>query len=129
MVKVKIINEVLGSPKDHVEKTLKLLMDAARRNKDFKINSEKIFEARKLEDNPFFSAFTELEIEFKDLQDLIGFCFDFMPSSIEILEPGELKMDSIRGSDLFNELMARLHQNDMALKNALAELAILKKKR
>lgn len=129
MIKVRIINEVLGSPKEHVENTLKLLLDNMRQNKNLKLINEIIFEATKLEDKPLYSSFAELEIEFKVLEDLVGFCFDYMPSSIEILEPEELKLEAISVSDLFNELMARLHQNDMMLKNAIAELAVLKREK
>ncbi len=129
MIKVRIINEVLGSPKEHVENTLKLLLDNMRQNKNLKLINEMIFEATKLGDKPLYSSFAELEIEFKVLEDLVGFCFDYMPSSIEILEPEELRLEAISVSDLFNELMARLHQNDMMLKNAMAELAVLKREK
>lgn len=128
MIKTKIINEVLGSPKEHVENTMKLLIDNMKKNGNLKFNSENIFEAVKLENNPLYSSFAELEIEFEALESLVGFCFDYMPSSIEILEPSELKLGAISLSELFNELMARLHNNEMLLRNALAELSLLKKK-
>ncbi|MBI2499435.1 hypothetical protein HYV88_04300 [Candidatus Woesearchaeota archaeon] len=127
MIKTKIINEVLGSPKEHVENTMKLLIDNMKKNKNLKFNSEKIFEAMQLEDKPLYSSFAELEIEFDILESVVGFCFDYMPSSIEILEPSELKLNAVNVSELFNELMARLHNNEMLLRNALAELSLLKK--
>lgn len=129
MIKARIINEVLGAPKDHVETTLKLLVDNMRQNKNTKVMSESIFEATKLPDKPLYSSFVELDIEFKSLEDLMGFCFDYMPSSIDILEPEELGLEASSLNELFNELMARLHQNDMMLKNALAELSFLKRER
>ena len=82
---------------------------------------------KKLEDKPLYSSFAELEIEFDILESVVGFCFDYMPSSIEILEPSELKLNAVNVSELFNELMARLHNNEMLLRNALAELSLLKK--
>lgn len=129
MIKTKIINEVLGSPKEHVENTMGLLINNIKQNNNWKVERDEIFEAKKLNENsPFYSSFIEMEISFEGLENLMAFCFDFMPSSIEILEPDEIKMETANLSELFNELMARLHNNDMLLRNALAELSLLKKK-
>jgi len=51
-----------------------------------------------------------------------------MPSSIEILEPQELKINTTNAAELFNDLLARLHQNDLLLRNVIAELGMLKRK-
>ena len=60
MIKTKIINEVLGMPKEHVENTLKLLIDNMRQNKNLKFISESVFEATQLGDKPLYSSFAEL---------------------------------------------------------------------
>jgi len=127
MIKTKIISEVVGSPQEHVDKTVKLLLEKIKENKSFECKEEKIFEAQKIEGQPLYSAFIEYILEFSKLEDFTGFCFDYMPSSIEILEPAEFKMSAIDTSEMFNELMARLHQNDLLLRKVLAELEWIKR--
>jgi len=125
MIKAKIISEVLGSPQEHVDKTLNLLLEKLKERKSLHIENEHTFQAEKIEGKPFFSGFIEYEISVENLNELSGFCFDFMPSSIEILEPERIGINSVEAGDLFNEIMARLHQNDMLLRNTVAQLNML----
>ena len=128
MIKARIISEVLGSPQEHVDKTLKLLLDKIKERKELNLTNDKTFNAEKLEDKLLFSGFLEYEISVESLNTLSGFCFDFMPSSIEILEPDSLNFKTVEMADLFNEILARLHQNDMFLRNAVAEMNLLKRR-
>ena len=127
MIKAKIISEVVGSPENHVNKTLDLLMEKIKERKDFVVSNEKRFEAEKMPDKPLYSGFWEYLIEFEKPESLVGFCFDFMPSSIEILGPLEINLKSVMAADLFNELLARLHQNELVLRNAMAQIMLLKR--
>ena len=63
-----------------------------------------------------FGTFVELEMKFKDMFILGNFCFDYMPSSIEILEPEELKLSNRDVAAVFNDLQGRLHKVDMVAK-------------
>lgn len=128
MIKCKVISEVLGSPQEHVDKTLNLLLEKLKERKSLHVSSENIFNAEKVEGKPLFSGFIEYEMEVDGINELTGFCFDFMPSSIEILDPDELKMNSVHAGEFFNDMLARLHQNDMFLRNTVAELAMMKRK-
>ncbi len=128
MIKARVISEVIGSPQDHVDRTLNLLLEKLKERKLLNVSNERIFNAEKMENKPLFSGFIEYEIDVENINELTGFCFDFMPSSIEILEPDELVFTTIISSELFNDLLARLHQNDMVLRNVVAELTLLKKK-
>ena len=129
MIKAKIISEVLGSPQEHVDKTLQLLLEKLKERSSLHIMNETIFQAEKIEEKPFFSGFIEYEISVENLNELSGFCFDFMPSSIEILEPDKLNINAVEAGEFFNEIMARLHQNDMLLRNTVAQLNLLRKEK
>jgi len=122
---VRTVIEILGAPREHVDKTLKMVVDKA--NSAFKIRDKKIYDAA--EYKKLWSAFTELEIEFKDVNALIGFCFDYMPSSIEVLEPNEFNYKNMEFNGFVNDLLARLHKYDMILKNLKAENILLKKEK
>jgi hypothetical protein len=50
-----------------------------------------------------------------------------MPSSIEIIEPEHLHVDSRKFTAFFNDLQARLHQLDMVTKQTKTEVLFLRK--
>jgi flavin-binding protein dodecin len=120
-IKIKSVIEIVGAPKEHVEETMR---EAVNKVKDtFKVTKSKIYEAEQIE--KFWSTFTDFEMELKDINQLIAFCFDFMPSSIEILEPDKIDIKQNEVSDLMNDLLARLHQYDMILKNLNAQVRVM----
>ncbi|MBS3144890.1 hypothetical protein J4208_04875 [Candidatus Woesearchaeota archaeon] len=127
-LKARAILEILGSPEEHVKKTMQMILEKAKQYPDAKITNEKLFPSEKMGDKNLWSTFAELDMEVKTIQVLTGFCFDFMPSSLEIVEPEELQLQHHVVSDVLNDLLARLHQYDMVLKNIHAENILLKKK-
>jgi hypothetical protein len=104
-----------------------MILENIKKIKDLEVIDTTIAPAEQIE--KLFSTFAEIEINFKELAQIIGFCFDFMPSSIEILEPSELKIDNIKANGLINDLIARLHRYDMFLKNLHAENTLLKQEK
>mgnify|MGYP001585341470 CR=1 FL=1 len=68
-----------------------------------------------------WSQFVELDLVVKGTEKLISFCFEYMPSSIEIAKPESLGMTSRELSIFLNDLQARLHNVDMIVKQLKAE--------
>ena len=126
-INARVILEIIGAPKEHVDETLKDVEDQIKQEIDRKVIKSKIFKAEKMKDKPFFSGFIESEIEFKDFDKLMGFCFDFMPSSVEILEPHLLNVPVNELNNMLNDLIAKLHQYDMIVKNLRAENILMAK--
>ncbi len=118
---VRVIIEIIGAPKEHVDETLKDVEEHLKQQSDMKVIKSNFFKAEQMKDKPFFSAFLEDEIEFKDFDKLSGFIFDFMPSSIEILEPYIFEVPVSDLNAMLNDLIAKLHQYDMVIKNLRAE--------
>lgn len=118
-----IIIEIAGKPKEHVEKTLKLVVDKIKENKDLNVKNANFEKPKEIEN--LFSAFAEIEAEFKNLSVLLGICFDYMPSSIEIIEPTELKLKAPNFTDFLNDLQSRLHNIDLKLKAVVQQNEIL----
>ena len=128
-IKVRCIVEIVGGPKEHVEKAMGVVVGKLKEDKKIKIISDKVFDAKPLEGkHPLFSSFCELDFEVDTMKDLFGFCFDFMPSSVEIYDPTELRVKMEDVNNMFNELLSKLHQYDMALKNIYAQNVLLKRK-
>ena len=84
-----------------------------------------IFEAQEKE--KLFFTFTEMEMRFDNVEGLIGFCFDYMPSSVEILGEKEINVKREEIENVINDLLAKLHEYDMVLKNLRAELILTRK--
>ena len=128
-IKARSIIEIVGGPKEHVDKAMNIVVSKLREDKDIKLLKEKVFEAKPLEGKkPLFSTFCEVEIEVKEMDELFGYCFDFLPSSVEIYEPAQLVLKAESVNDMVNELISKLHQYDMAFKNIYAQNILLKRK-
>ena len=123
-IRCKIIIEIHGKPRDHVEKTLREYIDKINNDSDLIILNSNFSEA--VEKGKLWATFSELDMIIKGIPKLIAFCFDYMPSSIEISKPDEFIMKKSTVEDLMNDLQARLHQVDMIVKNQKNENEFLK---
>jgi len=117
-IKINSIIEIAGKPEKHVTETLEKMMDILKKNNKITINKSDIAPTKKV-DMPhpadknkkveIFSSFVDLELEFPNFDELMQFCFAFMPSSIEIIEPKELKIGQKDLENPLNDLLSRLH--------------------
>lgn len=125
-LRCRAILEILGKPKDHVENTRDLLVGRLRDDPTLSILKEYSAPLSPKE-NTLFTTYVELEMVFKDLSSLIGFCFDYMPSSLDIEKPASIAFENHELSAILNDLQAKLHNVDMAAKTFRAERDVLKK--
>ncbi|MBT7556202.1 hypothetical protein HN615_04675 [Candidatus Woesearchaeota archaeon] len=126
-IKVRAIMEIMGSPEEHVSKTMNMVVEKLKNSDYFKCIEEKVSESTKIEDRPFWSKFVEAELEFDEVDMITGFCFDFMPSTLEVVEPSKINFERNILNNLWNDLIARLHQYDMLVKNLHAENVVMKR--
>lgn len=124
-MRVRAIVEMLGAPKEYIVKTLKTYVKKIGENKETIVLKEKYAKPRKQE--KLFSIFVELEMLVKDASTLAFFCFDYMPASIEIIEPEKFTYNARDFANFFNDMQARLHRLDMVIKNLTAKASVLEK--
>ncbi|PIN70710.1 hypothetical protein COV93_00430 [Candidatus Woesearchaeota archaeon CG11_big_fil_rev_8_21_14_0_20_43_8] len=120
-VLARLVVELLGKPKEHINETLRLVVQRMKDEEDIHLIKEEVYEAEFRDDSQMFSAFVELEVLAENIPSLIGLCFFYMPSSIEIVEPSHIHLQCSDITDLFNDLMGKLHKLDMTTKNLRAE--------
>lgn len=120
----RVIIEVAGFPKEHIESVIKKLVERIKSEEE--VLRSDIFEIKKI--NEFWSTFAEIEISLTDLDHLSRFCFEYMPSSIELLEPERLSLESKDFEDVYNDILGKLHHYDMNMKNIKAANIIFQKK-
>ncbi len=126
-IKARVIIEVVGSPKEHVAETLNSLIDKIKEDKELNLEKQEIFEPNELPDLKLFSTFVEADIKFINIEKLIGFCFDFTPSSIEVIEPFNFIFDARFLNCIFNDIITKLHRYTMLIRNLDAEYTLLKR--
>ena len=119
-IKIGAIIEVAGKPASHIEETVKKMISILKENKKISVLKEEIAPVSKVElpgaHNPkkkveIFSSFADLILEFPTVDELMQFLFVFMPSSIEILEPENLKIKQKDFENSLNDLLAKLHEH------------------
>lgn len=123
-IRCKTIIEVLGKPKEYVESALKQYIEHIKEDSGLVILNEDYSEVK--EQGNLWSKFVELDLVIKGTAKLIGFCFEYMPSSIEIDKPEQLILSNSELSGFINDLQARLHNVDMVVKQLNAENNFLK---
>jgi len=128
-LRANLIIEVLGKPAEHIEKALEFAIEAMEKEKKVNVLNKKIHKAVLVkESKDVYTTFAEIEILVDGLYKLIEIVFDYMPSSVEIVEPTTLSMKLEDANALLNDLAMRLHQYDALLKKGRLELEILKRK-
>ena len=124
-IRCKIIIEMLGKPKEHIEKTLGMYVDKIKNDSNLIVLNTEFADAQ--EKKGLWATFVELDMIIKGIPKLIAFCFDYMPSSIEILKPKEFIIKKSTIEDFINDLQARLHTLDMIIKKQKNENEFLKR--
>lgn len=112
-VHVNILYEMIGSPKEHIDKTLKLFLENIDSDKQIITISEDIEETVALEGG-MFSAAAEVEYLIEGIEKLTWLAFNFMPANIEIKAPKELTFMAKDFSGWLNDLLAKLHEVNTA---------------
>jgi len=125
-LRTRLIVEIAGFPEEHITHTLNLVKDKVAEIKGVDLIKADIREPKKISER-MWTGFVELEALMDRLSTLMGICFDFMPSSVEILEPDTIREDAGYLSDVFNDLTAKLHQYDAVAKMLRAKLALKEK--
>lgn len=123
-IRCRTIIEVLGKPKEHVEDAIKEYIEHIKEDSELVVMNEDYSEIK--EQGKLWSKFVELDLVIKGTKKLISFCFEYMPSSIEVVKPEHLAMTNPELSNFLNDLQARLHNVDMAVKQLKAENDFLK---
>ena len=113
--------EVLGKPQEHVESSLKDYVNKLKEDENYTVIREEFAEAKKQDDQELWAVFAELEIKTSDVEKIISFCFEYMPSVLEVLTPKSLILEGEKITTFLNELQAKLHQVDMVAKQLKIE--------
>src|SRR5680860_1089471 len=102
MVRVIMIVEMAGRPAAHLTESLEKHVGILRQVKDAEVHEIKVSEPREIKldekadvkkGDEMFTAFAECDFEIPSFSRLSETMFDFMPSSIEVIEPNNVNLD------------------------------------
>lgn len=114
-----MIIEVLGRPPEHLKIALETHIKKINNVKGCSLSSFNISDAKLVDkEKDMHSCFAEVEIKAENLSKVVELVFDFMPSSIEILEPSNIKFDAQQASMFLNDLSGKMHKYDNIAKIA-----------
>lgn len=118
------VMEIVGKPKEHIEKTMDMYIDKIKKDPGLEVIKVDRPDAEDHEKD-MFSVFGEVEVKAKSMENVMLFCFEYMPGSVEILEPAELIYKANEFTNFINDVQAKLHNIDMIVKKLSAENQIL----
>ena len=101
--------ELLGSPKEHIEKTIRGYVNNIKNDSQITVLNEEFGEPEETE-GKLWSTYADTEMLINNLDKFIWLCINFMPANIEILAPKELTFKEKDLTNWLNDLLAKLHE-------------------
>lgn len=124
-----MIVEIMGQPAQHVREKIEEHMGFLDKRKETKVISIEFSDPSEVpapqeggKPTGLFTCFSEVEFECDTLKEIADIVFDFMPSSIEIIEPAQVIFESHDATDLLNNLTGRIHRYDEIAKMAQGKI-------
>jgi hypothetical protein len=121
----KVIFEMAGNPKEHVEGTLKKYIDLIKQDPDYIFMNEFMAPCEERDDK-VWSTFFESDILVASFDKLDLLCFNMAPASIEVIEPEQFSLTQKQVTDIYTNLIAKLHEVSISNKNFTSENELLK---
>ncbi len=112
-LRAKIVIEIFGTPKEWIESGAENVVKHLGDEQGVKLLKKTIYKAKRVKIGWNVTSSSEIEIE--SISKLIRICFDYMPSSIKILNPHKICLKTKAIEDIFNDLLTQLHKNDSLL--------------
>ncbi len=125
-LRVAFIIEVMGRPAEYIAKALEDLVARLAIEQDVQVTNKKFHEPKEVEQaKNLFVTFAEVEFLTTTLDRLMEMCFVYMPSSVELIEPAELRFSLNDVNAVLNALLARLHKYDEIAKTMIMQTQML----
>jgi len=103
-----VMFEIIGNPKDYVEKAIVTHLEKIEKDKDLEIIQRFVEKPEK--QDKYWSTFAEVELLVKGLDKFTWMCMNFMPASIEILGPETMVFKARNLTNWLNDLLSHLHE-------------------
>lgn len=120
--------EIVGRPPAHISEALKLLLKGLGKEKDVLIIRKSLHKPKKSDKaKNLYSTFAEVDIALNGIKRLSEIVFDYMPSSIDVIEPSKIEIETMEANSFINDLSTKLHRHELMSKLLALERDKLKK--
>ena len=114
-----MIVEIAGRPAEHVKGALENHVGVLNQVKDVVVHSINVSEPKKIEgEEEVYTSFAEVDFETETFLKISEIMFDFMPSSVEVIEPSKVSLRIDEATALLNNIAGRMHRYDEIAKFA-----------
>ena len=120
MLKIKTIVEIAGFPKEFVGETMHKVINNLKSNENIKIHKIELAEVAEIKQ--LFSTFADMDLEFKEIPDFLAFCYDYLPSTVEILDTEKIAMPVREFTNGLNDMLAKLHQYNLTMNHLVNQI-------
>jgi hypothetical protein len=118
--------ELLAKPKDTATDALKKILSNIEENgKKLEARDVEYGEPKKVEQD-FFSAFATFKVR-SDPTTIFNFILDYAPSTVEVMNGGDVRVSIADLQGILNDISGRLNQMDSNIKMFSAKTVILSK--
>lgn len=124
-IQCRVIFEMAGNPKEHVETTLKNYIKAIKEDPSYIFLSEDYADLEE-NDEGVWSTFCESEIIVENLEKLNILCFNLGPASIEIIAPESMELSEKRLGEVYTDLISKIHEIGATMKSLNSENELLR---
>lgn len=124
-VQVRVIFEMAGNPKEHVEGTLKKYLSAIKEDPSY-IFLEEEYAPCEETDEGVWSTFVEADILVVNFEALNRLCFNMSPASVEIINPESIQLGQKQIGEWYNDLLSKIHEIGLTIKATTSENDLLK---
>ena len=124
---IRAIIEVMGFPEEHVKLVTEKVIEKLKTEDRISIIKETVHPPEKIKEK-FFSCFAEVEMKITDFSKLLGFCYDYLPSSIEILDTEKITLPVREFHFAMSEMLDKLHHYNLTVTNLTNRLNHIEKK-
>lgn len=122
MIKALMIVEIMGKPGPFIRDALEKHVSKLKSAKAVEVFSIEISEPKEIENSEgMMTCFAEVEFGTENFSRMTEVVFDFMPSSVEILEPSKVEFSMEEASRFLNNVSGRMHRYDDVAKVAKAQ--------
>jgi len=124
------IIQIAGKPVENVEKALKFVLDKIKKeNKKFKLREYHIANPELEDKTTLYSGFLDLELGFNETKDILDFIADYTPTSIEIIEPEKIELNSHDLTGILNDIAHHLLRASAEVRQLRAHVHVLNKEK
>src|SRR3989344_9573991 len=103
---VRAVIEVLGRPESHVTEVIIKVIEKLKLDEGITVIKSEISAPEVIKES-FFASYAEVEVKILNFSKLLNFCYDYLPTTIEILDSEKIVMSARELSNGLNDSLYR----------------------